>query len=94
MFPLTGKNVVVIGGSRGVGRQIVAAAHGSGASVLAVARQGPPLARLAGEFAGCAILALDAAEDAAVFGLHRGFFGGEGFVGNYVRVGEMGKIHV
>src|SRR5579862_5663206 len=65
MLPLTGKNVVVIGGSRGVGRQIVAAAHGSGASVLAVARQGPPLSRLADEFAGCAVLALDATEDAA-----------------------------
>ena len=65
MLPLTGKNVVVIGGSRGVGRQIVAAAHGRGARVLAVARQGPPLSRLADEFAGCAVLALDATEDAA-----------------------------
>ena len=65
MLPLTGKNVVVIGGSRGVGRQIVAAAHGSGASVLAVARQRPPLSRLADEFAGCAVLALDATEETA-----------------------------
>ena len=65
MLPLTGKNVVVIGGSRGVGRQIVAAAHESGASVLAVARQEPPLSRLADEFAGCAVLALDATDEAA-----------------------------
>lgn len=65
MLPLPGKNVVVIGGSRGVGRQIVVAAHGSGASVLAVARHWPPLARLADEFAGCAVLALDATDDAA-----------------------------
>jgi hypothetical protein len=35
----------------------------------------------------------EAAEDAAASGLQRGFFGGEGFVGNYVRVGEMGQIH-
>lgn len=65
MLPLTDKNVVVIGGSRGVGRQIVAAAHGSGARVLAVARQEGPLRLLAGEFAGCAVLALDAADEAA-----------------------------
>jgi hypothetical protein len=35
----------------------------------------------------------DAPEDAAAFGLQRGFFGGEGFVGDYVGVGEMGQIH-
>lgn len=35
----------------------------------------------------------DAPEDAAPFGLERGFFGGEGFVGDYVRVGEMGQVH-
>src|SRR5579862_3564734 len=34
MSALTGKNVVVIGGSRGVGRQIVEAALGNGARVL------------------------------------------------------------
>jgi hypothetical protein len=32
----------------------------------------------------------DAPEDASAFGLQRGFFGGEGFVGDYVDVGEMG----
>jgi NAD(P)-dependent dehydrogenase (short-subunit alcohol dehydrogenase family) len=62
---MTGKNVVVIGGSRGVGRQIVAAAHGGAARVLAVARQEPPLRRLAQEFAGCAVLELDATGEAA-----------------------------
>ena len=35
----------------------------------------------------------DAPEDAAAFGLQRGFFGGEGFVGDYVGVSEMGQIH-
>jgi len=35
----------------------------------------------------------DAAEDAAAFGLQRGFLGGEGLVGDYVGVGEMGQIH-
>ena len=35
----------------------------------------------------------DAAEAAAAGRLQRGFLGGEGLVGNYVRVGEMGKTH-
>ena len=43
---LRGKNVVVIGGSRGLGRAIVAAAHAEGAHVLAVARQEAELAKL------------------------------------------------
>ena len=33
------------------------------------------------------------AEDAAAFGLQRGFFGSEGFVGDYVGVGEMRQVH-
>src|SRR6266567_4706108 len=44
---LTGKNMVVIGGSRGVGRRIVEAAIRNGARVLAVARQEGPLRQLA-----------------------------------------------
>ena len=36
---LRGKNVVIIGGSRGLGKTIVAATHAEGARVLAVARQ-------------------------------------------------------
>ena len=65
MLRLTGKNVVVIGGSRGVGRQIVEAASGNGARVLAVARQGGPLRELAAETGAVEILALDARDEAA-----------------------------
>jgi NAD(P)-dependent dehydrogenase (short-subunit alcohol dehydrogenase family) len=60
-----GKNVVVIGGSRGLGQSIVAAAHTEGAQVLAVARQEEPLAKLAGEFPGVHVLALDATSESA-----------------------------
>jgi NAD(P)-dependent dehydrogenase (short-subunit alcohol dehydrogenase family) len=60
-----GKNVVVIGGSKGVGRAIVAAAHAQGARVLAVARKPEPLKQLAAEFPGVRILALDATEEGA-----------------------------
>jgi NAD(P)-dependent dehydrogenase (short-subunit alcohol dehydrogenase family) len=46
MPSLSGKNVVVIGGSRGVGRQVAEAAVRDGARVLAVARQEGPLQQL------------------------------------------------
>ncbi|MBV9756771.1 MAG: SDR family oxidoreductase [Alphaproteobacteria bacterium] len=65
MLSLAGKTMVVIGGSRGVGRRIVEAAAGSGARVLAVARQQEPLRTLAGEVPGTDILALDATDPAA-----------------------------
>ena len=65
MLPLTGKNVVVIGGSRGVGRQVVQSTIRNGACVLAVARQEGPLRQLAEEVPGTEILALDAAEEGA-----------------------------
>ena len=65
MLSLTGKNVVVIGGSRGVGRRIVEAANRNGARVLAVARQEEPLRQLAEEVPGTQILALDATDEAA-----------------------------
>jgi NAD(P)-dependent dehydrogenase (short-subunit alcohol dehydrogenase family) len=65
MLPLTGKNVVVIGGSRGVGRRVVEAAIHNGARVLAVARQEIPLRQLAKEVRGAEILSLDATEDGA-----------------------------
>jgi NAD(P)-dependent dehydrogenase (short-subunit alcohol dehydrogenase family) len=65
MLSLTGKNVVVIGGSRGVGRRIVEAANRNGARVLAVARQEGPLRQLAEEVPGTQILALDATDEAA-----------------------------
>ena len=72
MLSLTGKNMVVIGGSRGVGRRIVEAAHRNGAHVLAVARQEAPLRQLVQEIEGVRILALDATDEGApakVFGV-------------------------
>ncbi|HUC66365.1 MAG TPA: SDR family oxidoreductase [Stellaceae bacterium] len=72
MHLLTGKNVVVIGGSRGVGRRIVEAAIRDGAHVLAVARQEGPLRQLAQEVSGTEILSLDATDEGApskVFGV-------------------------
>ena len=65
MLPLIGKNVVVIGGSRGVGRRVVEAAIGDGARVLAVARQEERLRQLAREVQGVEVLALDATEQSA-----------------------------
>lgn len=65
MLTLTGKNVVVIGGSRGVGRQIVEAASRHGARVLAVARQASLLQQLAQAVPGTAVLALDATDEGA-----------------------------
>lgn len=65
MLPLTGKNMVVIGGSRGVGRRIVEYAIGNGARVLAVARQQGPLRQLTQEVPGTEVLSLDATEEGA-----------------------------
>lgn len=65
MLPLTGKNVVVVGGSRGVGGQVVEAAIRNGARVLAVARQEGPLRQLANDVSGTEILSLDATHDGA-----------------------------
>ena len=65
MLPLTGKNMVVIGGSRGVGRRIVESAIRNGARVLAVARQEPPLRQLAEEVVGAEVLSLDARDESA-----------------------------
>ena len=62
---LQGKQVVVLGASRGVGREIVRRAAGEGAQVLAVARQARGLCELARETPGVDMLALDAASDAA-----------------------------
>lgn len=63
---LTGKNVVVIGGSRGVGRRIAETAVRNGAArVLAVARQAGPLQQLAQDVPGIEVLALDAAAEGA-----------------------------
>src|SRR5256885_14917052 len=65
MLPLIGKNVVVIGGSRGVGRRVVETAIGDGARVLAVARQEERLRQLAREVQGVEVLVLDATEESA-----------------------------
>jgi NAD(P)-dependent dehydrogenase (short-subunit alcohol dehydrogenase family) len=65
MDSLTGKKVVVIGGSRGVGRAIVESAHAAGARVLAVARREEALRRLAAEIGGVETLSLDAADEDA-----------------------------
>ena len=62
---LQGKRVVVLGASRGVGREVVQHASAEGAEVLAVAREGRGLAELAKSIRGVETLALDAASDAA-----------------------------
>lgn len=65
MISLAGKKIVVVGGSRGVGRRVVEVAIGNGARVLAVARQEAPLRRLAQEVPGAEVLSLDATDEAA-----------------------------
>jgi NAD(P)-dependent dehydrogenase (short-subunit alcohol dehydrogenase family) len=65
MLPLKGKNMVVIGGSRGVGRRTVEAGVRNGARVLAVARRQEPLRQLALDVSGVELLSLDATEEDA-----------------------------
>jgi NAD(P)-dependent dehydrogenase (short-subunit alcohol dehydrogenase family) len=65
MLTLAGKNVVVIGASRGVGRQVVEAATRSGGRVLAVARNQRALDELARDVSGVEVLALDANDEQA-----------------------------
>ena len=65
MPQLTNKNVVVIGGSGGVGRRIVEAGIRNGARVLAVARQEAPLRQLVQQVPGVETLSLDAADEGA-----------------------------
>jgi NAD(P)-dependent dehydrogenase (short-subunit alcohol dehydrogenase family) len=67
MFPLAGKKMVVIGGSRGVGRRIVEAAARNGARVLAVARREDPLRLLTQDVPGTDVLSLDATDEDAPF---------------------------
>jgi NAD(P)-dependent dehydrogenase (short-subunit alcohol dehydrogenase family) len=72
MNSLTGKSMIVIGGSRGVGRQIVEAGIRNGARVLAVARDEARLRQLAQDIPGAETLSLDATDEAApakVFGV-------------------------
>src|SRR6266540_2959805 len=65
MGSLQGQNVVVVGGSRGVGRSIVEAALGEGATVLAVARGAAALKEPSWETSGVKTLAVDATADSA-----------------------------
>ncbi|RWB33776.1 MAG: SDR family oxidoreductase [Mesorhizobium sp.] len=65
MGSLQGQNVVVIGGSRGVGRSIVEAALGEGATVLAVARGTEALKELSRETSGVKTLAVDVTKETA-----------------------------
>ena len=65
MGSLLGQNVVVVGGSRGVGRSIVEAALGEGATVLAVARGAAALKELSWETSGVKTLAVDATDETA-----------------------------
>jgi|HubBroStandDraft_6_1064221.scaffolds.fasta_scaffold52599_2 NAD(P)-dependent dehydrogenase (short-subunit alcohol dehydrogenase family) len=65
LLPLTGKNMVAIGGSRGVGRRIVEYSIRNGARTLAVSRQDGPLRQLAQEVSGAEVLSLDATEESA-----------------------------
>jgi NAD(P)-dependent dehydrogenase (short-subunit alcohol dehydrogenase family) len=62
---MRGKKMVVIGGSRGVGRRIVEAGIRNGARVLAVARREDALQLLAQEVPGTEILSLDATDEHA-----------------------------
>lgn len=65
MISLRDKNIVVIGGSRGVGRRIVEAAIREGARVLAVARDEGPLRQMAQEVSRTEVLSLDATDEDA-----------------------------
>jgi NAD(P)-dependent dehydrogenase (short-subunit alcohol dehydrogenase family) len=65
MAALNGKNVVVLGASRGVGRVIATAVHGEGARVLAAARDARALADLSKAFPGLKMLTVDATDDNA-----------------------------
>ena len=65
MTSMSNRNVVVVGGSRGVGRAIARAVHAQGATVLSVARQARDLEGLASELSGILTLSLDATDERA-----------------------------
>ena len=67
MSILKGKNMVVIGASRGVGRRIVESGIRHGAHVLAVARKEDALRKLVKEIGSAQILPLDASDEKAPF---------------------------
>lgn len=62
---LSGRSIVVVGASRGVGREIVLRSHSAGARVLAVARGAEDLRKIDREAAGILTLRLDASRDEA-----------------------------
>jgi NAD(P)-dependent dehydrogenase (short-subunit alcohol dehydrogenase family) len=62
---LKGKNIVVLGASRGVGREVVRRAHAEQTSLLAVARGRNDLESLAQELTGVRTLTLDASRPEA-----------------------------
>src|SRR5215469_15263846 len=64
MKTLNEKNVAIIGGSQGVGREMALAAARAGAHVLAVARRAQPLADLSAEHPNISTLAADMADEA------------------------------
>jgi NAD(P)-dependent dehydrogenase (short-subunit alcohol dehydrogenase family) len=65
MSKLTGKRVVIVGGSEGLGRELVVASRAAGAQVLAIARRDGPLAKLAREEPGTVTQSIDATDDDA-----------------------------
>jgi NAD(P)-dependent dehydrogenase (short-subunit alcohol dehydrogenase family) len=69
MGSLQGQNVVVVGGSRGVGRAIVETVLGEGATVLAVARGAADLKQLSWEQPRVKTLAADATQESAPSGV-------------------------
>jgi NAD(P)-dependent dehydrogenase (short-subunit alcohol dehydrogenase family) len=64
MAELSGKKVLVVGASRGLGRGIAQAFSSAGAQVIAVARDGARLAELAGPESGIVAEVADAADPA------------------------------
>lgn len=65
MRSLSGKCMVVIGGTGGVGRRVVEAGVRDGAQVLAVARREAPLRKLAYDIPGVRIFTVDATDENA-----------------------------
>jgi NAD(P)-dependent dehydrogenase (short-subunit alcohol dehydrogenase family) len=63
MATLHGKQVAIVGGSEGIGREMVSAALTADARTLAVARRPGPLAALAQEYPGVLTLSADAADE-------------------------------
>ena len=60
---LENKNVVIVGGSRGVGRVIAKTANDNGARVLVAARRSDSLEEIAAEIPGIETLKIDAAQE-------------------------------